>query len=153
MQTARSVQTHLCIHTPVGLPAEHPAPSGTPSEQITETSTSSALQLTVFSPLTIRDCLFLPAAGGAERHRPTDQISFFLRSEPFSSSIGKPDQRLYRFSFVAQCGKNFVRPLYPVTPHPSVRRRPLSSELRSASRRWFCAAWRNASLRQGMYGQ
>src|SRR5262249_24323989 len=70
MQTARSVQNHLCIHTPVGLPAEHPAPSGTPSEQITETSTSSALQLTVFSPLTIRDCLFLPAAGGADRASP-----------------------------------------------------------------------------------
>jgi hypothetical protein len=68
MQTARSVQTHLCIHTPVVvLPAEHPAPSGAPSEQTTETSTSSALQLTFFSPLTIRNCLFLPAAGGADR--------------------------------------------------------------------------------------
>src|SRR5262249_46989730 len=76
MQTARSVQTHLCIHKPVGLPAEHPAPSGTPSEHITETSTSSALQLTVFSPLTIRDCLFLPAAGGADRASPHGSAFF-----------------------------------------------------------------------------
>src|SRR5262249_56393744 len=52
---ARSVQTHLRIHKPVAVtPAEHPAPSGTPAEHNNETSTSSSLQLTVFTPLTIR---------------------------------------------------------------------------------------------------
>src|SRR5215472_18893499 len=49
------VQTHLRIHKPVVVtPAEHLAPSGTPSEQTTETSTSLSLQLTVPWPLTIR---------------------------------------------------------------------------------------------------
>src|SRR6516165_5461658 len=52
---ARSVQTHLRIHKPVAVtPAEHSAPSGTPAEHNNETSTSSSLHLTVFTPLTIR---------------------------------------------------------------------------------------------------
>ena len=50
------VDPHLRMHKPVVclLPAEHLAPSGAPVEQTTETSTSSSLQLTVPSPLTIR---------------------------------------------------------------------------------------------------
>ena len=131
MQTARSVQTHLCIHTPVVvLPAEHPAPSGAPSEQTTETSTSSALQLTFFRrSLSVIACSCPPLVE-LTGHRSTDQISFFPRSEPFSLPIRRRDQCLYRFSFLIECGKKFVRPLYPVTPaYPSVRKRPLSSEL------------------------
>ena len=112
MQTARSVQTHLCIHTPVAvLPAEHPAPSGAPSEQTTETNTSSALQLTFFRrSLSVIACSCLPVVE-LTGHRPTDQISFFPRSEPFSLPIRRRDQCLYRFSFLVECGKKFVRPL------------------------------------------
>ena len=46
--------SRYCVKPVVVLAAGHSAPSGAPAEQTTETSTSSSLQATVFSPLTIR---------------------------------------------------------------------------------------------------
>ena len=64
-RTAGSVQPHLRMHKPVVVPAAgHSAPSGVPAEQTTETSTSSALQPTVFSPLTIRKPVMPAGPGG-----------------------------------------------------------------------------------------
>lgn len=58
------MQTHLRMHKPVVvLAAGHSAPSGAPAEQTTETNTSSSLQPTIFSPLTIRKPV-LPAGPG-----------------------------------------------------------------------------------------
>ena len=67
--------------------------------------------------------------------RPTDQIAF-LDLEAFQSSIGRRDQCLGRFPFVLGCAKDRTE-----------RKRPPSPELRSAWRRWLCAAWWNALLR------
>ena len=69
--------------------------------------------------------------------RPTDQIAFFLDSEAFQSSIGRRDQCLGRFPFVLECAKDRTE-----------RKRLPSPELRSASRRWLCAAWWNTLLRR-----
>src|SRR5689334_56919 len=75
--------THLRIHKPVVvLPAGHPAPSGAPVEQTTETSTSSSLQLTVLSLLTIRRPA-LPAAP-AEPAGPGEPWSPFGPGGPWS---------------------------------------------------------------------
>jgi hypothetical protein len=69
--------------------------------------------------------------------RPTDQIAFFLDPEAFQSSIGSRDQCLGRFPFVFGCAKDRTE-----------RKRPPSPELRSAWRRWLCAAWWNTLLRR-----
>src|SRR5215472_16979405 len=148
MQTARSVQNHLCIHTPVGLPAEHPAPSGTPSEQITETSTSSALQLTVFSPLTIRNCcLFLPAAGGADRASPHGSDFFFSAFGTLFIIDWYARSMSLSFFFCSSVREEFCPPFISCNSGSICAETPPSSELRLASRRWFCAASRNTSLR------
>ena len=68
--------------------------------------------------------------------RPTDQIAF-LDLEAFQSSIGRRDQCLGRFPFVLGCAKDRTE-----------RKRPPSPELRSAWRRWLCAAGGNTFLRQ-----
>ena len=55
---------HLLMHSPVVVVAAgHPAPSGAPAEQTTDTSVSFAPQATVFSPVTIRNPT-LPAGPG-----------------------------------------------------------------------------------------
>jgi hypothetical protein len=69
--------------------------------------------------------------------RPRDQFSLFLDSEAFQSSIGRRDQCLRRYSFDVGCAKDRTE-----------RKRPPSRELRSAWRRWLCAAWWNTLLRR-----
>ena len=55
---------HLRMHSPVVVVAVgHPAPSGAPVEQTTDTSVSFAPQATVFSPVTMRNPA-LPAGPG-----------------------------------------------------------------------------------------
>jgi hypothetical protein len=66
------------------------------------------------------------------RDRPTDQIAF-LDLEAFQSSIGRRDQ----CPFVLGCAKDRTE-----------RKRPPSPELRSAWRRWLCAAGGKTFLRQ-----
>src|SRR6516162_1539774 len=99
------LQTHLRIHKPVVvLPAEHPAPSGAPAEQTTETSASSSLQLTVPSPLTIRR----PALP-AEPARPWRTLVAFWSRRPWRTLIAFCSCRACR-TLIAFCSFFAGRP-------------------------------------------
>ena len=57
-------RAHLRRHSPVALPPGHPDPSAPPLEHTIETSTSSSVQATVFSPVTTRRPARPDAPGG-----------------------------------------------------------------------------------------
>jgi hypothetical protein len=60
-----AVEAHLRTHKPVAVLATgHPAPSGAPAEQTTDTNTSFSLQATVLSPVTMRNPAVAAVPGG-----------------------------------------------------------------------------------------